>query len=46
LSLVDRVGELLGSDVAAQLGALLSEEISAGLDVVTDWQRWRGSLRV
>lgn len=45
LSLLDRVGELLGSDVAAQLTALLTEEIEAGLDVVTDWQRRRGALR-
>jgi len=45
LSLLDRVGELLGTDVAAQLMALLSEEIESGLDAVTDWQRWRGALR-
>ncbi|QKV81674.1 glutamine synthetase [Amycolatopsis sp. Hca4] len=45
LSLLDRVGELLGSDVAAQLSALLGEEIDSGLSAVTDWQRWRGSLR-
>ncbi|WP_103350560.1 glutamine synthetase [Amycolatopsis sp. CA-128772] len=45
LSLFGRVGQLLGADVAAQLGALLTEEIESGLDVVTDWQRRRGSLR-
>jgi glutamine synthetase len=45
LSLLDRVGELLGADVAAQLTALLTEEIEAGLDTVTDWQRRRGALR-
>ncbi|MEU4247443.1 glutamine synthetase [Amycolatopsis sp. NPDC026612] len=45
LSLLDRVGELLGTDVAAQLAALLTEEIEAGLDTVTDWQRRRGALR-
>ncbi|MDS0138522.1 MULTISPECIES: glutamine synthetase [unclassified Amycolatopsis] len=45
LSLLDRVGELLGADVAALLGALLGEEIDAGLGVVTDWQRSRGALR-
>ncbi|MFF1613364.1 glutamine synthetase [Amycolatopsis sp. NPDC058278] len=45
LSLLERVGELLGADVAAQLGALLTEEIESGLDVVTDWQRRRGALR-
>lgn len=45
LSLLDRLGELLGADVAAQLAALLTEEIEAGLDSVTDWQRRRGALR-
>ncbi|WP_410640019.1 glutamine synthetase [Amycolatopsis sp. lyj-346] len=45
LSLVERVGELLGTDVAAQLGALLTEEIESGLEAVTDWQRRRGALR-
>ncbi|MBE8516674.1 glutamine synthetase [Amycolatopsis sp. H6(2020)] len=45
LSMVDRVGELLGADVAALLTALLSEEIDSGLDAVTDWQRLRGGLR-
>ncbi|KDN21113.1 type I glutamate--ammonia ligase [Amycolatopsis rifamycinica] len=45
LPLLDRVGELLGPDVAAQLAALLTEEIEAGLDAVTDWQRRRGTLR-
>ncbi|MEU0537499.1 glutamine synthetase [Amycolatopsis tolypomycina] len=45
LSLLDRVGELLGTDVAAQLAALLTEEIESGLDAVTDWQRRRGALR-
>ncbi|MEV5713679.1 glutamine synthetase [Amycolatopsis mediterranei] len=45
LSLLERVGELLGVDVAAQLSALLTEEIESGLDSVTDWQRLRGSLR-
>ncbi|HKN55709.1 MAG TPA: glutamine synthetase, partial [Amycolatopsis sp.] len=40
-----RVAELLGPDVAEQLAALLSEEIDAGLDAVTDWQRRRGALR-
>ncbi|MET8850548.1 glutamine synthetase [Amycolatopsis sp. NPDC004625] len=45
LSSLERVGELLGADVAGQVGALLDEEISAGLGVVTDWQRVRGSLR-
>ncbi len=45
LSLLDRVGSLLGADVAAQLAALLTEEIESGLDTVTDWQRRRGALR-
>ncbi|WP_086849657.1 glutamine synthetase family protein [Amycolatopsis kentuckyensis] len=45
LSLVDRVGELLGADVAALVAALLTEEIDSGLDAVTDWQRVRGGLR-
>jgi glutamine synthetase len=45
LSLLDRVGELLGSDVASVLAALLGEEIDAGLAAVTDWQRLRGGLR-
>ncbi|NBH05585.1 glutamine synthetase, partial [Amycolatopsis sp. SID8362] len=45
LSLLERVGELLGADVAAQLTALLTEEIESGLDAVTDWQRRRGALR-
>ncbi|MEV4142510.1 glutamine synthetase [Amycolatopsis sp. NPDC049691] len=45
LSTMDRVGELLGPDVAAQLTALLTEEIESGLDTVTDWQRRRGALR-
>ncbi|WIY07477.1 glutamine synthetase [Amycolatopsis mongoliensis] len=45
LSSMDRVGELLGADVAAQLTALLTEEIETGLDTVTDWQRARGALR-
>ncbi|HET6704868.1 glutamine synthetase [Amycolatopsis sp.] len=45
LALLDRVGELLGSDVSAQLGALLTEEIESGLAAVTDWQRSRGALR-
>ncbi|MEV6880058.1 glutamine synthetase [Amycolatopsis sp. NPDC051128] len=45
LSLLDRVGGLLGEDVAAQLTALLTEEIESGLDTVTDWQRRRGTLR-
>ncbi|ADJ44490.1 glutamine synthetase-like protein [Amycolatopsis mediterranei S699] len=45
LSLLERVGELLGVDVAAQLSALLTEEIESGLESVTDWQRLRGSLR-
>ncbi|MDQ7803348.1 glutamine synthetase [Amycolatopsis sp. A133] len=45
LALTDRVGELLGGDVAAQLAALLTEEIEAGLETVTDWQRRRGALR-
>jgi glutamine synthetase len=40
-----RVAELLGEDVAAQLVALLTEEIESGLRAVTDWQRRRGSLR-
>ncbi|MEU5264373.1 glutamine synthetase [Amycolatopsis sp. NPDC021455] len=43
--MLDRVGELLGPAVAAQLGALLTEEIESGLDTVTDWQRRRGALR-
>nr|WP_225956928.1 glutamine synthetase [Amycolatopsis lexingtonensis] len=45
LSLLGRAGELLGADVAAQLEALLTEEIESGLDAVTDWQRRRGALR-
>ncbi|MEV6448200.1 glutamine synthetase [Amycolatopsis sp. NPDC051716] len=45
LSLLERVGELLGADVAAQLSALLTEEIDSGLGAVTDWQRRRGALR-
>ncbi|MDX3190102.1 hypothetical protein PV458_16975 [Streptomyces sp. MN03-5084-2B] len=45
LPLLERVGELLGADVAAQLAALLTEEIESGLDTVTDWQRRRGALR-
>ncbi|RSM35308.1 glutamine synthetase [Amycolatopsis balhimycina DSM 5908] len=45
LPLLDRAGELLGSAVAAQLAALLTEEIESGLDTVTDWQRHRGALR-
>ncbi|SFW89071.1 glutamine synthetase [Amycolatopsis australiensis] len=45
LSLVDRVAELLGTDVAAQLAASLTEEIESGLETVTDWQRRRGALR-
>jgi glutamine synthetase len=45
LSSMDRVGELLGADVAEQLTALLTEEIESGLDTVTDWQRERGALR-
>ncbi|WP_410610551.1 glutamine synthetase [Amycolatopsis sp. lyj-109] len=45
LALLDRAGELLGPDVAAQLAALLTEEIESGLDAVTDWQRRRGTLR-
>ncbi|WP_103340409.1 glutamine synthetase [Amycolatopsis sp. CA-126428] len=45
LSLLERVGELLGADVAAQLSALLTEEVESGLGAVTDWQRWRGALR-
>ncbi len=45
LSLLERVGELLGADVAAQLAALLTEEIESGLAAVTDWQRRRGALR-
>jgi glutamine synthetase len=45
LPLLDRVGKLLGEDVAAQLTALLTEEIDAGLAAVTDWQRARGALR-
>ncbi|WP_326960337.1 glutamine synthetase [Amycolatopsis sp. NBC_01286] len=40
-----RAGKLLGVDVAAQLTALLTEEIESGLDAVTDWQRRRGALR-
>ena len=39
LSSMDRVADLLGPDVAAQLTALLTEEIESGLDAVTDWQR-------
>ena len=45
LSSLDRVAELLGEDVAAQLTALLTEEIESGLGAVTDWQRRRGALR-
>ncbi|WP_410632893.1 glutamine synthetase [Amycolatopsis sp. cmx-4-83] len=45
LSSMGRVGELLGEDVAAQLTALLTEEIESGLEAVTDWQRRRGTLR-
>lgn len=45
LPLLERVGELLGSAVAAQLAALLTEEIESSLDTVTDWQRRRGALR-
>ncbi|MEU4526486.1 glutamine synthetase [Amycolatopsis sp. NPDC024027] len=45
LSLLERTGELLGAEVAAQLSALLTEEIESGLAAVTDWQRRRGALR-
>ncbi|MFT7873271.1 MULTISPECIES: glutamine synthetase [Amycolatopsis] len=45
LSLLERLGEVLGPDVAAQLAAMLNEEIDAGLDSVTDFQRLRGALR-
>ncbi|WP_410669222.1 glutamine synthetase [Amycolatopsis sp. cmx-4-68] len=45
LSLLDRVGKLLGEDVAAQVAALLTEEIDTGLAAVTDFQRQRGALR-
>jgi glutamine synthetase len=40
-----RAAKLLGTDVAAQLEAMLASEIEAGLDSVTDWQRRRGTLR-
>lgn len=41
----ERLGELLGEEVAAQQEALLRAEIEAGCDAVTDWQRRRGVLR-
>lgn len=41
----ERLGELLGEEVAAQQKALLCDEIDAGCDAVTDWQRRRGALR-
>ncbi|MDT8914043.1 glutamine synthetase [Amycolatopsis sp. PS_44_ISF1] len=40
-----RAAELLGEDVVAQQAALLREEITAGLDGVTDFHRRRGALR-
>lgn len=40
-----RAAKLLGTDVAALLEAMLAEEIDAGLDTVTDFQRRRGTLR-
>lgn len=38
--------ELLGDAVVDQQLALLTEELNAGLDEVTDWQRRRGALRM
>ncbi|MFF4601113.1 glutamine synthetase [Amycolatopsis sp. NPDC001319] len=40
-----RTSELLGEDVSTQQLALLRQELHAGLDAVTDFQRRRGSLR-
>ncbi|MEC3981114.1 glutamine synthetase [Amycolatopsis sp. H20-H5] len=40
-----RAAALLGTDVVAHRAALLREELDAGLNAVTDWQRARGALR-
>lgn len=40
-----RAAKLLGADVAALLESMLAEEIEAGLEAVTDFQRTRGRLR-
>ncbi len=36
---------LLGDAVVDHQAALLGEELSAGVDAVSDWQRQRGDLR-
>ncbi|WP_254125681.1 glutamine synthetase [Amycolatopsis sp. CA-230715] len=40
-----RPAELLGTELASQQAALLSEELDSGLGAVTDWQRRRARLR-
>jgi glutamine synthetase len=38
--------KLLGDEMVDARVALLNEELSAGLNAVTDWQRTRGDRRV